>query len=319
MDLASVVAALASVGVRVSGSTPNSSVQVDSSRACPTGLAGPEPSGTFHDPGQHFQLDFDLLGGTPSGFTLGGRACLGRQATCAGEEGPKVEALVYVRAGRIPQDNFFVAMVSQLTVQDLLDVLGEFLGGSTPPLPLPVAESGIYPFVEGGPCGDEQGAGTGTASTDLNSACFARFSFSPLKAQQLEFKGGPLTVPAGVAASGRLKFLGWQMALEAEVSSTHFRIDAQMDLVAVRIGDMDVMCIGKELVDGAVQGGARFLVEFNAAATSARVEVHGAFEIPLLRANGQLAITLNADHFAMTGLVDFFAGALSAAATLVWD
>ena len=57
MDLASVVAALASVGVRVSGSTPNSSVQVDSSRACPTGLAGPEPSGTINDPGQHFQSE----------------------------------------------------------------------------------------------------------------------------------------------------------------------------------------------------------------------------------------------------------------------
>ena len=56
MDLASVVAALASVGVQVSGSTPNSSVQVDSSRACPTGLAGPEPSGTINDPGQHFQI-----------------------------------------------------------------------------------------------------------------------------------------------------------------------------------------------------------------------------------------------------------------------
>ena len=54
MDLASVVAALAFVGVRVSGSTPNSNVQVDSSRACPTGLAGPEPSGTINDPGQHF-------------------------------------------------------------------------------------------------------------------------------------------------------------------------------------------------------------------------------------------------------------------------
>ena len=54
MDLASVVAALASVGVRVSGSTPNSSVQGDSSRACPTGLAGPEPSGIINDPGQHF-------------------------------------------------------------------------------------------------------------------------------------------------------------------------------------------------------------------------------------------------------------------------
>ena len=55
MDLASVVAALASVGVRVSGSATNSSVQVDSSRACPPGLAGPEPSGTIHDLGQHFQ------------------------------------------------------------------------------------------------------------------------------------------------------------------------------------------------------------------------------------------------------------------------
>ena len=54
MDLASVVAALASVGARVSGSAPNSSVRVDSSRACPPGLAGPEPSGTIHDLGQHF-------------------------------------------------------------------------------------------------------------------------------------------------------------------------------------------------------------------------------------------------------------------------
>ena len=61
MDLASVVAALASVGVRVSGSTPNSSVQVVSSRACPTGLAGPEPSGTINDPGQHFHAYFILI------------------------------------------------------------------------------------------------------------------------------------------------------------------------------------------------------------------------------------------------------------------
>ena len=54
MDLASVAAALASVGVRVSGSAPNSNVQVDSSCVCPPGLAGPEPSGTINDPGQHF-------------------------------------------------------------------------------------------------------------------------------------------------------------------------------------------------------------------------------------------------------------------------
>ena len=57
MDLASVVAALASVGVRVSGSNPNNNIQGDSSRACPTGLAGPEPSGTHNDLGQHFHAN----------------------------------------------------------------------------------------------------------------------------------------------------------------------------------------------------------------------------------------------------------------------
>ena len=77
MDLASVVAALASVGVRVSGSTPNSNVQVDSSRACPTGLAGPEPSGTINDPGQHFQTGGIVLAisdswSSASSFTAAG-------------------------------------------------------------------------------------------------------------------------------------------------------------------------------------------------------------------------------------------------------
>ena len=66
MDLASVVAALASVGVRVSGSAPNSSVQVDSSRACPPGLAGPEPSGTIYNPGQHFRPPFRIWSWVPA-------------------------------------------------------------------------------------------------------------------------------------------------------------------------------------------------------------------------------------------------------------
>ena len=74
MDLASVVAALASVGVRVSGSTPNNNIQGDSSRACPTGLAGPEPSGTHNDPGQHFHTQ-DLVFWVR--IRLGGREYLG--------------------------------------------------------------------------------------------------------------------------------------------------------------------------------------------------------------------------------------------------
>ena len=71
MDLASVVAALASVGVRVSGSAPNSSVQVDSSRACPPGLAGPEPSGTINDLGQHFHTEKRIIRGVWLGSSAG--------------------------------------------------------------------------------------------------------------------------------------------------------------------------------------------------------------------------------------------------------
>ena len=74
MDLASVVAALASVGVRVSGSTPNNNIQGDSSRACPTGLAGPEPSGTLNDPGQHFhkstKCNYWLISAETTSFLL---------------------------------------------------------------------------------------------------------------------------------------------------------------------------------------------------------------------------------------------------------
>ena len=74
MDLASVVAALASVGVRVSGSTPNNNIQGDSSRACPTGLAGPEPSGTHNDPGQHFHVAAAAPGHPSSGAGSQGSA-----------------------------------------------------------------------------------------------------------------------------------------------------------------------------------------------------------------------------------------------------
>ena len=71
MDLASVVAALASVGVRVSGSTRNNNIQGDSSRACPTGLAGPEPSGTINDRGQHFHKLLPLVDRTTPPYITG--------------------------------------------------------------------------------------------------------------------------------------------------------------------------------------------------------------------------------------------------------
>ena len=95
MDLASVVAALASVGVRVSGVAPDSSVQVHSPRACPPGLAGPEPSGTIHDLGQHFHALPAPSAGTargahdtpPRGGGGSGRRGSASAHTCKGHAG----------------------------------------------------------------------------------------------------------------------------------------------------------------------------------------------------------------------------------------
>ena len=100
MDLASVVAALASVGVRVSGSTPNNNIQGDSSRACPTGLAGPEPSGTLNDPGQHFHPDstymismyiyWQYIFCVHAKIRLSERRSTFHQSTCMRVKGPKL-------------------------------------------------------------------------------------------------------------------------------------------------------------------------------------------------------------------------------------
>ena len=103
MDLASVVAALASVGVRVSGSIPNNNIQGDSSRACPTGLAGPEPSGTLNDPGQHFQSVTRIISpcalGTPKHLALATLSLSSSNACCSC--GPQRQVVLFlIKSGR---------------------------------------------------------------------------------------------------------------------------------------------------------------------------------------------------------------------------
>ena len=101
MDLASVVAALASVGVRVSGSTPNNNVQGDSSRACPTGLAGPEPSGTINDPGQHFHAAGTGMGSwCGAAIALCPLACVVGAVAAVAPQGCGSRVLMYTGLGQ---------------------------------------------------------------------------------------------------------------------------------------------------------------------------------------------------------------------------
>ena len=64
--------------------------------------------------------------------------------------------------------------------------------------------------------------------------------------------------------------------------------------------------------------GAKFLVDLNAMAGSAQVEIAGAFDIPILRAYGQLSIILSSQKFEISGQMSFFDGLLSAQATIAW-
>ena len=104
MDLAFVVAALASVGVRVSGSTPNNNIQGDSSRACPTGLAGPEPSGTLNDPGQHFQVDGPVSAEAAWGCPAGGPTSTAASASLRSSRSAGVSPVHSGETGEREQD-----------------------------------------------------------------------------------------------------------------------------------------------------------------------------------------------------------------------
>ena len=303
-------------------------------------------------------MDWDLKSPLPTGLVLGAAACIGRQDNCVDQVQPYVEARAYIGlSATLPEDNFFVVMVSELTIGAIADFVSaevpwlvlltgeaseaglaaaeaafEALGVDVSEvtstleniqkaLPPQFAESGLYPFDKDHEANcDAPAADAGV--TEINKDCFAYMSFSPLKEQTLELGLSTLVVPKGLAFSGRLNFIGWEMAAEVAVSPTQFYVNATMDHIALQFGGVDFIRIGSHLnAAKEAAGGARFLVDLNIAPPAAEVNIQGAFDIPLLRSYGALLLIVDSEKLHFAGEMNLFDGALTSTAEVYfpWD
>ena len=303
-------------------------------------------------------LDWDMKSPLPTGLVLGAAACIGRQDNCVDQVQPYVEARAYIGlSATLPEDNYFVVMVSELTIGSIADFVSaevpwlvlltgeasaaglaaaeaafEALGVDVSEvtstlqniqkaLPPQFAESGLYPFDK-----DYKTKCTPPAAdadvTEINKDCYAYMSFSPLKEQTLELGLSTLVVPKGLAFAGRLNFIGWEMAAEVAISPTQFYVNATMDHIALKFGSVDFIRIGSHLnAQKKAAGGARFLVDLNIAPPRAEVNIQGAFDIPLLRSYGALLLIVDSEKLHFKGEMNLFDGALKSTTEVYfpWD
>ena len=303
-------------------------------------------------------MEWDIKSPLPTGFMLGGAVCLGSSDNCQNKVQPYIEGRAYVGvSASLPEDNFFVVMVTNLTIGGIAELVAqevpwlvllvgegsaaalsvaeaafEAIGvdvsevtstieGIQNALPPAFKESGLYPYDKNfatncvAPASD-------AAQTEINMDCFAYLSFSPLKTQEIVLGTSTLSVPKGIAFAGRLNFIGWEMAAEVAISTSQFYINATMDPVFIRFGSVDFLRIGSHL-DGNKQaaGGANFLVDLNILPPRAEINIQGAFDIPLLKSYGEIALVLDSQKLSFHAEINLFDGALASTADVYfpWD
>ena len=215
-----------------------------------------------------------------------------------------------------PEDNWFVVMVSELTLAKVLHILSEdvpevaaFAG-----MPSRIGASGIYPLKTGGSC-TQLGDGD-TKTVGLDKDCFAFFSMNPSTvAHTLTFAGGnDITIAPGVALGGRLQILDFVFSIEARFSKLGLYINANMgvpredgvtyDPLRLRIGGTDLVTLGRERVGGVVVGGPTFLVDVSK--TRALVDIRTYVDIPILKTHGSLLVAINDVEFRCLGSLALF-------------
>ncbi|KAJ9441198.1 hypothetical protein DIPPA_10187 [Diplonema papillatum] len=258
-------------------------------------------------------LSLDLMTFLPSRLTAGGAVCLGKADNCENRVAPYIEARGYVGLSwKTMQDNFFIAMVSRLTIGDLFDVFAEFapeLSNVKPLVGSKILESGIYPY-------DESACDAGA---ELDMDCFAVVSFAFID-KELDFSSGNVVkIPSGVQVSGKLNLGGWEIQVYVKADERSLVADVRMDPLALTIGGFDLMRIGERFENGHVVGGAKFFMAFVALPPMAGIDIKGAIEIPLIGATGEVSILLDDDEFSFRTSVSLFWGIWSSTTYAAWD
>ncbi|KAJ9445237.1 Fibropellin-1 [Diplonema papillatum] len=260
-------------------------------------------------------LSVDLGSLQPSRLTIGGAVCLGTASNCERRVEPFVEARCYIGTSwKTTQDNFFIAMVTRLSFNDIFDVFSEFapsLSNVKPLLSAELLRTGIYPF-------DDSECVYPNAGLDMN--CYAVLSFAFIDKELSFSPGNVVQIPSGVQLRGRLNLAGWEIQVYFKVDERSLEANVRMDPVVVTIGSFDLLKIGERLdTNGHVVGGARFYMALIAFPPQAAIDVSGALEIPLIGASGDVAIKLNGDEFSFEASLSLFGGFLTASAHASWD
>ncbi|KAJ9450044.1 hypothetical protein DIPPA_17775 [Diplonema papillatum] len=301
---------------------------------------------------------WDFKSPTPSSILIGGSICLGSAENCAAMTMPSVTGRAYVGVSATePKETFFIGLVSELTIGVLVGIVAEYVPPlANVNLPSRLVASGIYPVnasncdlasnqddpLDACKCGEGEactlpvsaeckaaleercpdGVCTESEPIPFDIDCFSYISFSAL-AKTLQFRSGDVVIPRGVAFAGRLNFLGWEIALQVTIAPTTFLIDGQMDHAEIKLpnshGDpVTFLRLGRELEAGKAIGDAQFLVDVGVGKLP-RIEIHGAFDIPLLASYGELQVTLDTSIFSFESTIHLFSGFLTTNALVKWD
>lgn len=159
---------------------------------------------------------------SPSSLILGARVCLGSLDACR-DKSPMandfIDAAAYIGLNAaVPQKNFFFAMISSFTVENVLRVaavlkpnLNDLING----LPQDVLVSGISPpDANAASCSTNSNNSTALAVGDeeLDLNCYAYVAISPLSQNEIEPIG--LTIERGISFAGKLNLFN-QFVIQA--------------------------------------------------------------------------------------------------------
>ena len=146
----------------------------------------------------------------PSSLILGASVCLGSNIACdQGDKAKSVNAAAYISIDAVvPARNFFFAMITNFTVDTILNIANDLVNGDLTDLikglPESVKKSGITPLSDWLP--ECQGAYNTTALASgeqkLVLDCYAWVAISPFADN--EIKAINLVIQKGIGFSGRL-------------------------------------------------------------------------------------------------------------------
>ena len=270
-------------------------------------------------------LDVDIATLLPTRLAVGGAMCLGKKYNCVNSTSPYIKARTYLGlSAKQKEENFFIGMVTRLTIQDLLDVFEEYVPGLEKVrdvLGEATLRTGIYPWDES-KCPANDDATPSTNTSTLNLDCYAYVSFSLIDRTIELSPETTVEIASGLQVRGVLDLFGWQIRSYVRIDERAVVINTSMsDALAVSIGDFDLMKIGHHFDDasGELVGGANFFLKLVPVPLEAAVDINGAFEIALLGAKGSVAVRLDKDVFRFNMEMGLFGGAWKSQVQAEWD